>query len=339
MEPKKKTYKIGILGAGGWGTALSITLNNNHHLIKLWTYEDYVAEEINKQHTNSIFLKGVSIPKNVSATTKLDDLKDSDLFVIAIPTQHIRSVLRSKSFPKIKDRVVLSVAKGIEKDTLMRVSEVITKTIKLPNEQFVILTGPSHAEEVARKQPTAVVAASENIANAKEIQSIFMTPYFRIYTSDDVIGCEVGGSLKNVIAIAAGIIDGLKLGDNTKAALITRGLAEITRLGVAIGANAITFSGLSGLGDLFVTCNSKLSRNRFVGEQIGRGKSVNEIQKSMEMIAEGIYTTESAYFLAKKHNVEVPIIEQMYNILFKAKKPSKAIEDLMTRQSKREWWW
>jgi glycerol-3-phosphate dehydrogenase (NAD(P)+) len=201
------------------------------------------------------------------------------------------------------------------------------------------MTGPSHAEEVARKQPTTVVAASENIANAKFIQSIFMTSYFRIYTSDDVIGCEIGGSLKNVIAIAAGVIDGLGLGDNTKAALITRGLAEITRLGVAIGANAITFSGLSGLGDLFVTCNSKLSRNRYVGEQIGLGKSIKSIQKSMNMIAEGIYTTESAFFLAKKHNVEVPIIEQMYHILFKGKKSSKAIEDLMTRQSKREWWW
>jgi len=339
LEPKKKTYKIGILGAGGWGTALSITLNDNHHSIKLWTYEDYIADEINKQHTNSIFLNGVAIPENVIATTKISELKDSDIFVIAIPTQHIRSVLKSKNLPRIKDKIILSVAKGIEKNTLMRVSEVITNTIRLPFEQFVILTGPSHAEEVARKQPTTVVAASESISNAKEIQTIFMTPYFRIYTTDDVIGCEIGGSLKNVIAIAAGIIDGLKLGDNTKAALITRGLAEITRLGVAIGANAITFSGLSGLGDLFVTCNSKLSRNRFVGEEIGMGKSVKEIQKSMEMIAEGIYTTESAYFLAKKHNVEVPIIEQMYHILFKGKKPSKAIEDLMTRQSKREWWW
>ena len=339
MESKKKSYKIGILGAGGWGTALSITLHDNHHFVKLWTHEDYVADEINKEHTNSIFLKGVTIPESVLATTKLSDLKDSDLFVIAIPTQHIRSVLKSKSLSKIKDKIVLSVAKGIEKDTLMRVSEIITNTIKLPMEQYVILSGPSHAEEVARKQPTTVVAASKSLSNAKEVQSIFMTPYFRIYTTDDVIGCEIGGSLKNVIAIAAGIIDGLKLGDNTKAALITRGLAEITRLGVAIGANAITFSGLSGLGDLFVTCNSKLSRNRFVGEQIGKGKTIKEIQKSMEMIAEGIYTTESAYFLAKKYNVEVPIIEQMYHILFKGKKPSKAIEDLMTRQSKREWWW
>lgn len=339
MEPKKKSYKIGILGAGGWGTALSITLHENNHLIKIWTHEDYVADEINKQHTNSIFLKGVSVPDSVTATTKLGDLKDSDLFVIAIPTQHIRSVLTLKSLPKIKDKIVLSVSKGIEKDSMMRVSEIIKNTIKLPTEQFVIMTGPSHAEEVARKQPTTVVAASENIATAKVIQSVFMTNYFRIYTSDDVIGCEIGGSLKNVIAIAAGIIDGLKLGDNTKAALITRGLAEITRLGVSIGANAVTFSGLSGLGDLFVTCNSKLSRNRYVGEQIGIGKSVKEIQKNMEMIAEGIYTTESAYFLAKKHNVEVPIIEQMYHILFKGKKPSKAIEDLMTRQSKREWWW
>ncbi|MBI5324216.1 MAG: NAD(P)-dependent glycerol-3-phosphate dehydrogenase [Ignavibacteriae bacterium] len=334
-----KSRHIGIIGAGGWGTALSITLNENNHLVKLWTFEEYVAEEINKKHTNSIFLKGVKIPDSVTATTKLSDLKDCELYLLSTPTQHIREVLKSKGFPKIKDKTVVSVAKGIEKDTLLRVSEIVTDTIKLPPEQFVIMTGPSHAEEVARKQPTTVVAASENITIAKSIQSIFMTSYFRIYTSDDIIGCEIGGSLKNVIAIAAGIIDGLGLGDNTKAALITRGLAEITRLGVAIGANAITFSGLSGLGDLFVTCNSKLSRNRFVGEQIGLGKSVRDVQKSMEMIAEGIQTTESAYFLAKKHIVEVPIIEQMYHILFKGKKPGKAIEELMTRQSKREWWW
>ncbi|TAL70068.1 MAG: NAD(P)H-dependent glycerol-3-phosphate dehydrogenase [Bacteroidetes bacterium] len=339
MESKKKTYKIGILGAGGWGTALSITLTDNNHKVRLWTFEDYVADEINNQHTNSIFLNGVSIPESVTATTKFSDLKNSDLFVIAIPTQYIRSVLKSKAIPKFGDKIVVSVAKGIEKDTLMLVSEIVTNTVKLASEQFVIMSGPSHAEEVARKLPTTVVAASENITNAKEVQSIFMTPYFRIYTTDDVIGCEIGGSLKNVIAIAAGIIDGLGLGDNTKAALITRGLAEITRLGVAIGANTITFSGLSGLGDLFVTCNSKLSRNRFVGEQIGLGKNLKDIQKSMEMVAEGIQTTESAYFLAKKHIVEVPIIEQMYQILFKGKKPAKAIEDLMTRQSKREWWW
>ena len=339
MESKKKTYNIGILGAGGWGTALSITLNDNKHNIKIWTYEDYVADEINKKHTNSIFLKGVKIPVEVTATTKFSDLKNSDLFVIAIPTQYIRKVLKSKVAPKFKDKIVVSVSKGIEKDTLMLVSEIVADTTNIDSEQFVIMSGPSHAEEVSRKLPTTVVAGSENITNAKEVQSIFMTPYFRIYTTDDVIGCEIGGSLKNVIAIAAGIIDGLGLGDNTKAALITRGLAEITRLGVSIGANTITFSGLSGLGDLFVTCNSKLSRNRYVGEQIGIGNSLKEIQKSMEMIAEGIQTTESAYFLAQKHLVEVPIIEQMYHILFKGKKPSKAIEDLMTRQSKREWWW
>ncbi len=330
---------MSIIGAGGWGTALAMTLNDNGHKIKIWTYEKHVAKEINDKHTNSTFLSGVVIPEKVEATSNLKDLSDSELIVLAIPTPHIRGVLKSLTITNIKNKLVLNVAKGIEKKTLMRVSEIVTDVLNTKPQNYIILTGPSHAEEVSRKQPTAVVAACEDIANAKEIQSIFMTNYFRIYTTDDVTGCEIGGSLKNVIAIAAGIIDGLNLGDNTKAALITRGLAEITRLGVAIGANAMTFSGLSGLGDLFVTCNSKLSRNRYVGEQIGLGKNIETIQKNMEMVAEGISTTESAYFLAKKHRVELPIIEQMYNILFKRKKPLKAIQDLMTRQSKREWWW
>jgi glycerol-3-phosphate dehydrogenase (NAD(P)+) len=339
LKSKTKSYKVGIIGAGGWGTALAMTLDDNGHKIKIWTYEKHVAKEINNKHTNSTFLNGVTIPEKVIATTNLNELSDSELFVLAIPTPHLRSVLKSLSKPYIKNKLILNVAKGIEKRTLMRVSEIVPDVLKISHDKYIILTGPSHAEEVSRKQPTAVVAACGDIGNAKEIQTILMTKYFRIYTTDDVIGCEIGGSLKNIIAIAAGIIDGLGLGDNTKAALITRGLAEITRLGVAIGANAITFSGLSGLGDLFVTCNSKLSRNRYVGEQIGLGKSIASIQKNMEMIAEGISTTESAYFLAKKHNVELPIVEQIYKILFKGKKPLKAIQDLMTRQSKREWWW
>jgi glycerol-3-phosphate dehydrogenase (NAD(P)+) len=221
----------------------------------------------------------------------------------------------------------------------MRVSEILFNVAGISPENYAVLTGPSHAEEVARKMPTTVVSSSENNDNTRLIQNVFSTNNFRIYSSNDVVGCEIGGSLKNIIAIAAGIIDGLELGDNTKAALITRGLAGMTRLGVALGSNSQTFSGLSGLGDLFVTCNSKHSRNRYVGEQIGKGRKLKEIMDEMKMVAEGIYTTESAYFLAQKHNVELPITEQIYKILFEDVQPMVAIKNLMTRPSKREWWW
>jgi glycerol-3-phosphate dehydrogenase (NAD(P)+) len=339
LNTETKSVKIGIIGAGGWGTALASILVINNHNITLWAYEPHVADEINKFHTNSIFLKGVSISEKVKATTKLENLAESEVLVIATPTPFIRSTLIPlKEFINSNTKIV-NGAKGIENKSLMRVSEIIFDTLKTTPDNYTILTGPSHAEEVARKMPTTVVAASDNYALAKEIQNIMSTPNFRVYTTDDVIGCEIGGALKNVIAIAAGIIDGLGLGDNTKAALITRGLAEISRLGVALGANPQTFSGLSGLGDLFVTCNSKHSRNRFVGEQIGLGKTLENITNEMEMVAEGIFTAQSAYFLGKKHNVEMPITEQVYNILFEKKEPLHAISHLMTRQSKREWWW
>ncbi|MFP4370105.1 MAG: NAD(P)H-dependent glycerol-3-phosphate dehydrogenase, partial [Candidatus Kapaibacterium sp.] len=205
--------------------------------------------------------------------------------------------------------------------------------------KFAVITGPSHAEEVARHLPTTVVTASENHSLAEKIQDLFTQPYFRVYTSEDLTGCETGGSLKNVIAIAAGIIDGLGLGDNTKAALLTRGLAEMSRLGIALGANPLTFSGLSGLGDLFVTCNSKHSRNRRVGEKIGKGKTLEEISKETKTVAEGVFTAESAYYLGLKHNVEMPIAEQVFKILFEGREPTEAIKGLMARSTKREWWW
>jgi glycerol-3-phosphate dehydrogenase (NAD(P)+) len=332
------TKKIGVIGAGGWGTTLAMLLAQNGHDVRIWTHEKAVIDEINQQHTNSVYLKGVIVPHNIMATDDPDQMKDMDLVLIAVPTQFIRSVLTNYNFP-IREKLIVNVSKGIEKVTLYRISEIIKDVYDINPDNYVVLTGPSHAEEVSRQLPTTVVAASENHDNSVIIQNIFKSPFFRVYTSDDVIGCEVGGAIKNVIAVAAGVIDGLGLGDNTKAALITRGLAGMSRLGVTLGANILTFQGLSGLGDLFVTCASKHSRNRFVGEQIGKGKKLPEIMKDMQMVAEGVHTTESAFDLGKKFNVELPITEQMHKVLFEDLNPMDAIRNLMTRQSKREWWW
>ncbi len=330
--------KISVIGAGGWGTALAKLLVEKDFNVILWSFESEVAEEINLNHTNSNYLKNISLPPNLYTTTDLNEALSNDLLILAIPTQFIVETL-SKSSIELSSKTIVNVAKGIEKNSLRRISEILNDNFNVSLDSYVIMTGPSHAEEVARKIPTTVVAASENYLIAKEIQNIFSNNYFRVYSSDDVIGCELGGAVKNVIAIAAGIIDGLGLGDNTKAALITRGLAEMSRLGIALGANAQTFSGLSGLGDLIVTCNSRFSRNRYVGEQIGKGKSFEQIVYDMKMVAEGVFTTQSAYDLSTKHGVELPIVEQVHKILFENVKPIDAINDLMTRKSKREWWW
>ncbi len=330
-------YRIGILGSGGWGTALSIPLSHNGHSVLMWAFEPETAQEINTKHTNSIFLDGITIPEAVKATKDFSLMADLDIYVIAVPTQFIRSI--SPMLNKLaQGKPVVNVAKGIERNTLLRVSGILEQSAGIASSQYVILTGPSHAEEVARGLPTTVVAASGRKRLSGEIQKVFSTPYFRVYSSEDVTGCELGGAVKNVIAIAAGIIDGLGLGDNTKAALITRGLAEMSRLGVALGANPITYSGLSGLGDLYVTCSSRHSRNRKTGELIGKGMKPAEIISDTKMIAEGVFTTESAYHLARQTGVEMPIVEQVYNIIFNGREPQKAIKELMTRSSKSEWW-
>jgi len=329
--------KTGIIGAGGWGTALAMVLAANHHQTMLWTRSEDVAQEINTRHSNHVFLPDVTIPPSIRATNDPADLADSDLIVIGVPTQYIRSILTTYNF-SLDGKIIVSGAKGIERSSLLRVSEILADVAGITPEKFAVLTGPSHAEEVARKMPTTVVSASTSTAVAHAVQKAFTTNVFRVYSSDDVIGAELGGALKNVIAIAAGIIDGVNMGDNTKAALITRGLAEMTRFGTALGANPHTFSGLSGLGDLFVTCNSRHSRNRRVGEQIGAGKSLAEILTETQTVAEGVSTSESAYQLSKKHGVEMPIVEQVYRIIFDGKPPRKAISELMTRRAKPEQW-
>lgn len=330
--------KIAIIGAGGWGTAVAKVLSENNHKVTIWTHETDVIEELNSSRSNSKYLPGIQIGHEIKATDNPDAIKRCDLYVLAIPTQYIRPVFKQYQFP-IKDKILVNLSKGIEKNTLMRVSEILNDVAGINGNQYVILTGPSHAEEVSRKTPTTIVAASDIIENARLIQDIFTNSYFRVYTSDDVIGCEMGGALKNVIAIAAGIIDGLGIGDNTKAALITRGLAGMTRLGVALGAKPNTFFGLSGIGDLIVTCSSKLSRNRYVGEQIGKGRLLKDILKEMKMVAEGVETTISVHQLGGKHQVELPITEQVYKILFEDVNPRTALANLMTRETKHEWWW
>jgi len=326
---------IAVLGAGGWGTALAcIAASNGHHVI-LWARNESVAHHINQSRDNPVYLPGIAIPAGVVATTDPAAIEDADLVINAVPTQYLRVVVERNRFP-IRGKLIVNAAKGIERGTHLRISQVLREVLGTPSDDYAVLSGPSHAEEVARGVPTTVVVASTSESAAEIVQRALSTPTFRIYRSLDVVGVELGGALKNVIAIAAGIIDGLAMGDNTKAALVTRGLAEITRLGTELGANPLTFSGLSGLGDLFVTCTSRHSRNRLVGERIGRGETLEEIIASMTMVAEGIATTISTLELASDYGIEMPIAEQVYCILFEGKNPRSAITELMTRQMKRE---
>jgi len=325
--------KICVLGAGGWGTTLAIHLCRKGFAVSLWeAFPDY-AEVLLKQRKNQKFLPSIDIPAEIYITSKIDEaISDAFLVVYAVPSHVMRKVAKSSH---VAERVVkLSVAKGIENKTLKRMSEIIAE--ETTNTNIVVLSGPSHAEEVVREIPTTIVVSGKDMDVAKHVQTIFMSENFRVYTNSDVIGVELGGALKNIIAIAAGISDGLGFGDNTKSALLTRGLAEIRRLGVKMEANPHTFSGLSGIGDLITTCTSKHSRNRFVGEQIAKGKTLSQILDSMAMVSEGVKTTQSAYFLSKKYSVDMPITTEIYEVLFNNKDPRKAVMDLMTRDAKSE---
>lgn len=330
--------KISVLGAGGWGTTLGILLHYNGHQVTLWEYKKNYVKELIKNRVNSIYLPGINIPPEILITHNLEEsVHQKNLIVLAVPSQFLRSVIEQISYHDIKNSILLSVAKGIENKHLMTMSQMLKDVhTHLSDNQIAVLSGPSHAEEVSRRIPTAVVAASIDHDTSKSIQAAFMNSYFRVYSSIDMLGVELGGAFKNVIAIGAGIIDGAGFGDNTKAAIMTRGVAEISRLGLAMGAKPETFAGLSGMGDLIVTCMSKHSRNRYVGEQIGKGKTLKEVLKSMEMVAEGVETSRSASKLAKKNNVEVPITTEVYKILFEDKDPVKATTDLMTRDMKTE---
>ncbi|MBI4535442.1 MAG: NAD(P)H-dependent glycerol-3-phosphate dehydrogenase [Ignavibacteriae bacterium] len=330
--------RIAVLGAGSWGTTLAILLANNSHDVSLWSYDEHYTELIQTTRENPSFLPGIRIPETIHATSNLEEaVQGREMIVGAVPSQYFRSVVSHLKNMPLNLSVVVNVAKGIENGTLMTMSEMLLDILpSLSSGNIATLSGPSHAEEVSRKIPTTVVAASTDPSTAKLVQEVFMTPYFRVYMSSDLRGVELGGALKNVIAIAAGIIDGADLGDNTKAAVMTRGIAEITRLGVAMGAHVRTFSGLSGIGDLMVTCMSRHSRNRYVGVEIGKGRKLPEILAEMVMVAEGVATTQSAFDLAQRVGVEVPIIAEVHKILFEEKDPLKACYDLMTRDPKGE---
>lgn len=335
MEEQKTTRRIAVLGTGGWGTALALVLHSKGHNVTLWgSTPDYV-EFLIKDRENKKYLKGIKLPADLHITSDLEAAqKESDIIVVAIPTPYVRKTIQTLRKNYIPGTPIVSVIKGIENETLMRGSEILKDV--LGNPPIALLLGPSHAEEVARRLPTTVVVASEDIKLATEIQEVFITEYFRVYTNSDVIGVEIGTSVKNVIAIAAGICDGLGFGDNSKAALITRGLAETIRLGVAMGGQRETFSGLAGIGDLITTCVSPYGRNRHVGELIAKGKKLAQVLEEMDQVAEGILTTKSVCKLAKKYDVEMPITNEIYNVLFEDKDPMKAVKELMLRDPKPE---
>ncbi len=325
--------KITVLGAGGWGMALALSAFANRNEVTLWSPFAEEVENLQKNRTNEKLLRGVFLPKEINVTTDMSTVKDDNITIIATPSIAVRSVAKQLSEYK-KEGIIVNVAKGFEENTLNFLSDVISE--ELPEATVVALSGPSHAEEVARNIPTSIVATSRSLAASQVVQDIMSSENLRVYTSTDIIGVELGGALKNVIAIAAGFCDGLGLGDNTKAALITRGLAEMTRLGVCMGAKEHTFAGLTGIGDLVVTCTSRHSRNNRFGYKVGSGI---DVQKALEEVGtvEGYYAACSAYKLAQKHKVELPIINECYNVLYCGTNVYDSVKKLMNRPSRSEY--
>jgi len=337
MNNSAQALRIAILGDGGWGTALARLLVGNGHICTLWgPFPDYM-EEMRRRRENVRFLAGVPLPDSLELTGDLPTaLEAASLVVLASPVPYLRSVLEQiATVRRPASPLFVNVAKGIEVDTRKRVSGIVREVIG--QVRYAALSGPSHAEEVARGVPTAVVTAAAVEAEARLAQLAFMNEVFRVYTTDDVVGVELGGALKNVLALAAGICDGMELGDNSKAALMTRGIAEMARLGQALGGRPETFSGLSGVGDLIVTCISRHSRNRHVGEELGRGRRLAQIQEEMGLaVAEGVKTARSAYALARQAGVATPIIDQVHAALYEGKPPDRALRELMARTAKPE---
>ena len=329
--------KISVIGSGGWGIALTILLHKNRHNLMIWSFDKKEAEELKKTRQNKTKLPNILLPEDIKVTDDLREAVDNkDILILAVPSKAIRSV--SKSLKNIiKDnQIVVNVAKGLEEDTLETMTDIIEEKLKDKNPKVAVLSGPSHAEEVGRGIPTTCVVSAHNKELTLYLQNVFMNPSFRVYTSPDMLGVEIGGALKNVIALAAGIADGLNYGDNTKAALITRGIKEIASLGVAMGGEQSTFYGLTGLGDLIVTCASMHSRNRRAGILLGQGKTLDEAIKEVNMVVEGVYSAKSALMAAKKYNVEIPIIEQVNAVLFENKNAAEAVNELMIRDKKLE---
>ena len=327
--------KICVIGAGSWGLALALLLDEKDYDVTVWCYSLQEKLMIESDGENKRCLPGIKLPKSIHFTTDTKKaVERKEMIVMAIPSEFMRENTKNIAPFVATNQIIVNVAKGLEYSTLSRLSQVIQS--ELPNNQVVVLSGPSHAEEVARKLPTTVTASSQSKIAAEQVQDVFTTDYFRVYTNPDLIGVELGGALKNVIAFAAGVIEGMGYGDNTKAALITRGLTEITRLGVAMGANQQTFSGLSGTGDLIVTCTSPHSRNRYAGELIGKGYTLDEALEKVNMVVEGVHTAKGAYRLKNKYNVRMPIISQVYKTLFEGLSAQEALHNLMVRDPKDE---
>ncbi len=327
--------KIGMLGAGSWGTALTYELSQKGHTITVWSIAQDEVDMLNTEHEQKVKLPGVKLPAEVQATTDLQKAIDGmDLLVLAVPSPFTRSTAHSMKPYVAENQLIVSVAKGIEEDSLMTLTQIIEQEI--PQCRTAVLCGPTHAEEVGKGMPTAIVAGAKSREDALYVQDIFMSEVFRVYTSPDVLGMQVGAALKNVVALAAGIADGLGYGDNTKAALITRGIAEIARLGLAMGGRVESFTGLTGIGDLIVTCASMHSRNRRAGILIGQGKTPDEAMKEVQQVVEGVFSARAAHQLAEKYHVETPIIDQVCLVLEEGKNPADAVRELMLRDKKIE---
>lgn len=338
----KNSPTITVVGAGSWGTALAIVLSEKGYDVRLWGHRKEHIDRLAADKENKIYLKGIAFPETLNPVSDLEyALEGTNIIIMVIPSHSFRKIFL-KLFPFLKEGMtIVSAVKGIENDTLMTMTQVCEEILKssegsVKDIEIGVLSGPSFAEEVARGVPTAVTLGFKNVKTAKRLQKIFATDAFRIYTSSDIIGLEISASLKNIVAIAAGVCDGLGYGLNTRAALITRGLAEIQRLGIALGAETTTFAGLSGLGDLILTSTGNLSRNRTVGLMLGQGKTVDQVKAEMKMVAEGIKTTKSVYDLAKKMKIEMPILEQIHSILYEGKTCSEAVKMLLKRELKEE---
>lgn len=331
--------KIGVIGAGSFGTALAFLLADKGHEVSIWAREPEVVKGINENKKNPSYMTDLILPDNIVAFYTIEEcIRNSEMILFSTPTHALREVAEVTKNLLTGSEILVTVSKGIEEDTLLTPSQILVNVLKdaILEDQIGILTGPSHAEEVALLKPTTVVASAYSKRVSRIIQETFMTPRFRVYLNQDIMGAEIGGALKNIMAIAAGIVDGAEMGDNAKAALMTRGLHEMKRMGSAIGASQDTFSGLTGMGDLIVTCTSTHSRNRYVGYNIGQGQTLEEITSGMKMVAEGVKTARAVHQWSKRNNIEMPITEAVYKVLFKNMNPKDAVQELMTRQAKDE---
>jgi glycerol-3-phosphate dehydrogenase (NAD(P)+) len=332
------TEKIGVIGAGAWGTALAILLAEKGHDVTLWMYEKDLSEEAARIRENRVYLPGFSLPLSLKVTSSLETaVRDKPVILSVVPSHTVRTVARQFAPYLAKNAIIISASKGIEIDTLMPLSEVFKDVLPAEfHSRLCFISGPSFAKEVAKKMPTAITLASYDLSVGQRAQEVLSTDYFRVYTNPDVIGVELAGALKNVVAIAAGALEGMGFGYNTMAALLTRGLAEMARLGIAMGGKSATFSGLSGMGDLVLTCTGGLSRNRALGARLGRGEKLKEIMEGTKTVAEGVKTAKAARDLAIKYKVDMPIVDEVYLLLYESKNPKQAVRDLMARELKAE---